>query len=87
MSTHNICFLGEIRKNISIFGLKKASYQELWKGVADERITQINKFLTSLGKLLVLLKITGIAMCTRGEVILMNTHRRNIKISKLHSAR
>ena len=25
-----ICFHGEIRKNISTFGLKKASYQELW---------------------------------------------------------
>ena len=29
MSTHNICFCGAIRKKLT-FGLKKASYQELW---------------------------------------------------------
>ena len=30
MSTHNICFPGEIKKNINTFGLKKGSYQELY---------------------------------------------------------
>ena len=32
MGTNNICFPGEIRKNINTFGLKKKkeSYQELW---------------------------------------------------------
>ena len=29
MSTHNICFHGEIIKNVNTFGLKKASDQEL----------------------------------------------------------
>ena len=29
MSTYNICFHGEIKKNINIFGLKKTSYDEL----------------------------------------------------------
>ena len=28
MSAHNICFHGEIRKNVNTFGLKKASYQK-----------------------------------------------------------
>ena len=28
MSSHKVCFLGEIRKNVYTFGLKKASYQE-----------------------------------------------------------
>ena len=30
MSTYNICFRGEIRKNINIFGLKNVSYLDLW---------------------------------------------------------
>ena len=30
MSTHNICFCGEIRKTSNSFGLTKASFQELW---------------------------------------------------------
>ena len=34
MSTYNISFCGEIKKNINIFGLKKASYQELWTTLA-----------------------------------------------------
>ena len=29
MSTHNICFHGEIRKNVNILGMKKGSYLEL----------------------------------------------------------
>ena len=30
MSTHNICFRQEIRKNIATLWWKKVPYQELW---------------------------------------------------------
>ena len=38
MSTHNICFCGEIRKKINNFLVEKMPYQELYALIQDDEI-------------------------------------------------
>ena len=59
MSTHNICFHGEIRKNINIFSAEKMTYLEICVGYVVSVQTHNGRSVIKVDFIIVLLNIFG----------------------------